>query len=584
MKKLFSIISAMCIFVIMATSVYAVGYGEELQKASTKTYEQKFLDVPESHWAFSYISEMEIRGVISGYEDGTFRPDNYITRSEAAKMIAKIEGSYKENIYEKFDDVKENDWHAPYIYAVEKYFNNYSDEVGGKEVYFFAPDFVAEREDIVVALVKQCWGNFYDVENDDISLEFWDYYDISEKKRPYIEKAFNENIITGYSDATFRPHSGITRAEMACIMCKLYGQYNTKSIVLNELSCKFDCTLDEFAQKYNRNLEENFYRLKQVDSNAISPKAYKIDVSLLKAVDAKPYALENGAEDWQRDLFSTCKIYIDTTDNDMFVCNNGKLVGIEVRMPSRINSSNRERNSLDETKYVYICMVMSAFDISYEEGFALLCADVFNKNFTVFSNAGISVDRNLMIFDNYYLLGPYQGILSKKENQNLGSLDITIDRYLECYNEAIYQNFKHLTVDVRNIKPEDYIICADSLSAMEIPYEDTNVLNFNVFTYGTGDHIVFCDKQNRVLTASLHNNTSKIIKDINKLGIVDLQNIAIIMACDRSLSFDEAKEYYYVSVNGTPVSTNTCLINCNLNSFEVFSKEFNNKLWSDDLL
>ena len=41
--------------VLMTTSVYAVEYGEELQKSPTKTYEQKFSDVSESHWEFSYI-------------------------------------------------------------------------------------------------------------------------------------------------------------------------------------------------------------------------------------------------------------------------------------------------------------------------------------------------------------------------------------------------------------------------------------------------------------------------------------------------------------------------------------------------
>jgi len=41
------------------------------------------------HWADSYIAAAVRVGIINGYPDGTFRPDNYITRAEAAKVIAK---------------------------------------------------------------------------------------------------------------------------------------------------------------------------------------------------------------------------------------------------------------------------------------------------------------------------------------------------------------------------------------------------------------------------------------------------------------------------------------------------------------
>ena len=46
-----------------------------------------FSDVPETHWASSAISAGTSAGWLSGYPDGTFRPDQNITRLEAVKMI-----------------------------------------------------------------------------------------------------------------------------------------------------------------------------------------------------------------------------------------------------------------------------------------------------------------------------------------------------------------------------------------------------------------------------------------------------------------------------------------------------------------
>lgn len=63
---------------ILQTSVFAVNYGEEYKKQPTKTYSQVFSDVVKSHWAFSYIGEMNERGVISGYPNGYYYPENYV--------------------------------------------------------------------------------------------------------------------------------------------------------------------------------------------------------------------------------------------------------------------------------------------------------------------------------------------------------------------------------------------------------------------------------------------------------------------------------------------------------------------------
>ena len=56
-----------------------------------KDYDTSFPDVPEK-WSKSYIGYLESFNVITGYEDGTFKPENNITRAEMAVMMAKAEG------------------------------------------------------------------------------------------------------------------------------------------------------------------------------------------------------------------------------------------------------------------------------------------------------------------------------------------------------------------------------------------------------------------------------------------------------------------------------------------------------------
>lgn len=52
--------------------------------------DMKFKDVAETHWAAKAIDELSEKGIIKGYEDGTFRPDEPISRAEVAVMLSRL--------------------------------------------------------------------------------------------------------------------------------------------------------------------------------------------------------------------------------------------------------------------------------------------------------------------------------------------------------------------------------------------------------------------------------------------------------------------------------------------------------------
>ncbi len=75
-----------------------------------------FKDVPQGHWAKDFIDALYEQKVISGY-DGSFEPDNSVTREEFVKMIINALGIKPVPGTLPFKDVHNEDWFAPYVAA-----------------------------------------------------------------------------------------------------------------------------------------------------------------------------------------------------------------------------------------------------------------------------------------------------------------------------------------------------------------------------------------------------------------------------------------------------------------------------------
>ncbi|WKA50248.1 S-layer homology domain-containing protein [Planococcus liqunii] len=76
-----------------------------------------FSDVSKGHWAFAYIEALKKQGIVDGKTDGTFGPDEVLTRGQMAKFLSasfKLEGTAAV----QFRDVKETDWKYPYVMAM----------------------------------------------------------------------------------------------------------------------------------------------------------------------------------------------------------------------------------------------------------------------------------------------------------------------------------------------------------------------------------------------------------------------------------------------------------------------------------
>jgi len=77
--------------------------------------ETVFPDVAERHWASAFVAAAAEQKVVLGYPDGTFKPKNNITRAEGLAMIARFDGISKEAYANQFPDVVSSYWAAPII-------------------------------------------------------------------------------------------------------------------------------------------------------------------------------------------------------------------------------------------------------------------------------------------------------------------------------------------------------------------------------------------------------------------------------------------------------------------------------------
>lgn len=80
-----------------------------------------FPDIDESMWYAEYITFASKNGWINGYADGNFRPNTFITRAEAAKILARaIKVKIPPRTVSSFIDVPKDSSFVPYIETLKK--------------------------------------------------------------------------------------------------------------------------------------------------------------------------------------------------------------------------------------------------------------------------------------------------------------------------------------------------------------------------------------------------------------------------------------------------------------------------------
>ena len=167
----------------------------------------------DNHWAKDTIDVLAASSLVSGMGDGTYAPENSVTRAQFLTMANNILKLGVKNYEKLYEDVDKNAWYAEDIQAAfEGGLINSAMVEGGK----LLPDQPITREEaasVMTALAKKRgdapFGN---------SKTFTDDAQISEWAKESVYDAAAYGLIEGYPDGSFAPKGNITRAEAATML------------------------------------------------------------------------------------------------------------------------------------------------------------------------------------------------------------------------------------------------------------------------------------------------------------------------------------------------------------------------------
>jgi len=182
--------------------------------AAQSTTGNVFSDVPADAWYADYVNQLAEDGVIDTTKD-KYRPGDLVNRAEMAKyVVAGAEITVQTATAKPFNDVAMGEWYTNYIHtAKQEGIVSGKKDVNGNLTGMYDPAAPVTRGEAAKMLV-----NAFAFAEDtsgaphfpDVNASYWGY--------AFVETAFNNGLVAGYPDGTFKPNNSINRAEMAKII------------------------------------------------------------------------------------------------------------------------------------------------------------------------------------------------------------------------------------------------------------------------------------------------------------------------------------------------------------------------------
>ena len=178
--------------------------------AVSPTAKITFYDI-DNHFSQEAVEYLAIKRIISGYPDGSFRPDASVTRAEFSAMISRAfdvvsgEGT-------QFDDVSAGDWFFDYVTAL----SSHGIILGDGRAFYPEDEILRQDAAVIIARVLQYAGKTYEG-----TADFEDIDEISAYAEDAVGAMAGAGVIVG-SDNRFYPLSRITRGEAAVMIYRAF--------------------------------------------------------------------------------------------------------------------------------------------------------------------------------------------------------------------------------------------------------------------------------------------------------------------------------------------------------------------------
>ena len=168
----------------------------------------------QGHWAGSVLAKWESQALISGYEDGTIRPDNQISRAEFVALVNRVAGYEAAGNTVTFSDVNAGDWYAGQVaIAVNQGY------IGGFEDNTFRPNDSVTRAQAaaIIARIKDLPADAAKAD------QFADAAATPEWAKGVVGAVANAGYMIGDEANNFNAAKALTRAEAVASLDRVFG-------------------------------------------------------------------------------------------------------------------------------------------------------------------------------------------------------------------------------------------------------------------------------------------------------------------------------------------------------------------------
>lgn len=183
---------------------------------------QAFADVA-NHWSKTEVNDMGSRMIVSGVSNNTFEPDRSITRAEFAAVVVRALGLKPGEGSNSFSDVSDSDWYADVV----KTASSYSLIGGYEDGTFRPLERVTRQEAMaLIARGMKVTGLDSQVPANAVQQlsSYTDATEVASWAREAAAASIHTGLVTGRGSNTIAPQQSITRAETAAILRRLLQQ------------------------------------------------------------------------------------------------------------------------------------------------------------------------------------------------------------------------------------------------------------------------------------------------------------------------------------------------------------------------
>lgn len=215
----------------LVTKFSNLGKNKSLIKINNSS--KTFNDVGLNNWYTDDVYYLSTSGVINGYQDGSFKPSNEVTKSEFLKLVSELlnekgqldlcyavscayiedSATMESYIYKTFNDVDLNAWYSKYIYTA--YNIGILDQISGKNI---EPNKALTRGEAIhiLANIAKIWN--YDLLAEGMDTKTFNDVSVDSQLGNDVSLIYKLGIMTGTTDSSFSPNQKLNRAETAKII------------------------------------------------------------------------------------------------------------------------------------------------------------------------------------------------------------------------------------------------------------------------------------------------------------------------------------------------------------------------------